>query len=354
MRLLGFVLCLPLFAGEFREIDLFRAGEGGYHTYRIPALFVSKKGTLLAFCEGRRDGSSDSGQIDIVLKRSTDGGSTWSPAQVVAQAVGFTTGNPAPVVDRKSGTILLLMTRNPSRDTERQIMDGVSTGTRTVWITRSTDDGVSWSTPEEITSSVKSSDWTWYATGPGNGIQLRDGRLVIACDHMTAVTKVYYSHVIVSDDGGRTWRIGGVAGRDTNESAVAELRDGSLMLNMRSYAGKKLRSVAISKDRGETWSEVRLDENLVDPICQASLIRFGRWLLFSNAADTTRVRMTVKISTDEGKTWRARLVYAGPSAYSSLADLQKGRAALLYERGEKNPYERITFARFDRAWIEGR
>jgi sialidase-1 len=129
---------------------------------------------------------------------------------------------------------------------------------------------------------------------------------------------------------------------------VVELRDRSLMLNMRSYHGKNRRAVAWSKDRGETWSESKLDEALVEPVCQASLIRYGKnRLLFSNPADEKRVRMTVKMSRDEGRTWRvARVVYEGPSAYSSLAELKGGRVGLLYERGEKRPYERITFAAF--------
>jgi sialidase-1 len=348
-------LLLPaLPAAQFSQVEVFRAGEGGYHTYRIPALIVTKAGTLLAFCEGRRGGSGDSGDIDLLLKRSHDNGRTWSPAQVVADFDGDTIGNPAPVIDRKTGDIVLLLTRNPGAVKERQIIDGTTTGTRTVWLTRSTNDGATWTTPQEITASVKLPDWTWYATGPGNGIQLRSGRLVIPCDHIVAGSKANYSHIIFSDDGGKTWSLGGSAGDQTNESAVVELRDHSLLLNMRSNHGRNRRAIATSHDRGLTWSPVQSDGALIEPVCQASLIRFGkRHLLFSNPADTKRVKMTVKLSTDEGKSWtRERLVHDGPSAYSSLARLKSGLIGLLYERGERSAYERITFAAFDLAWLQ--
>lgn len=351
------LLCLLLLptlpAAEFTQTELFRSGEGGYHTYRIPALVVTAKGTLLAFCEGRRGGGSDTGNIDILLRRSLDNGRTWSPQQVVADLGEDTIGNPAPVVDRKTGAISLLLTRNPGKDTERQIIAGTSSGTRTVWLSRSTDDGKTWTAPADISSSVKLPNWTWYATGPGNGIQLRDGRLVVPCDHIVTGTNAYFSHVIVSDDGGLTWKLGGSAGDKTNESAVVELRDRSLLLNMRSYNQQNRRALATSRDRGATWSSISYDDALVDPICQASLIRFRKdSLLFSNPADTKRVRMTVKLSRDEGNTWPvARLIHDGPAAYSSLAQLKDGRIGLLYERGEKRAYELITFARFDQRWL---
>ena len=345
-------------ASEFSQVEVFRSGQDGYHTYRIPALIVTKQGTLLAFCEGRRGGGGDSGDIDLLLKRSRDGGRTWSAARLVADFGEDTLGNPAPVVDQKTGDIVLLMTRNPGKVTERQIVEGTGNGTRTVWLSRSTDDGVTWTPPSEITSSTKAPNWTWYATGPGNGIQLRDGRLVVACDHIVAGSdagsRAMHSHVIVSDDGGRTWTLGGSASDRTNESAVVELQDHSLMLNMRSYHGKNRRAVATSRDRGRTWSEPTLAEALVEPVCQASLISLGKGrLLFSNPADTKRVRMTVKLSRDDGRSWPvARVIHEGPAAYSSLASLKDGRIGLLYERGESRAYEVITFARFDRRWLQ--
>jgi sialidase-1 len=282
---------------------------------------------------------------------------------VVADLGTDTIGNPAPVVDRKTGAVILLLTRNPGQVTEGQIVSGAAEQTRTVWITTSRDDGAAWSAPREITSSMKRPDWTWYATGPGNGIQLRTGRLVVPCDHDVKGTKAMHSYVIYSDDRGATWKIGGIAGEKTNESAVAELRDGSLLLNMRSYHGTNRRAIARSRDGSLTWQETTLDDALIDPVCQGSLVRAvpaarkegdGR-LLFSNAASAKRERMTVRLSRDDGRTWPvAKVIHEGPAAYSSLVVLPDRSVGLLYERGERRPYERITFAHFGLDWLTGR
>ena len=169
----------------------------------------------------------------MLLRRSFDNGKSWQPVQTVADMGEDTVGNPTPVVERTTGAILLLLTGNPGRVTESQ----TGPGDRTVWITRSTDDGKSWSAPSQITAQVKLPDWTWYATGPGNGIQLRSGRLVIPCDHNTADGR-RFSHVIYSDDRGATWKIGGIAEEKTNESAIVELKIGELLFNMRSITAK--------------------------------------------------------------------------------------------------------------------
>jgi sialidase-1 len=341
--LIALLFASAAWPASLTQIEIFRAGEGGYHSYRIPALIVTPKGTLLAFCEGRKNSGSDAGDIDVLLRRSFDRGKTWSSVEKVADMGADTVGNPTPVVERKTGTIFLLLTGNPGTATERQITDAAPGAVRTVWITRSTDDGASWSPPVDITAQVKRPDWTWDATGPGNGIQLRSGRLVIPCDHNG------HSHVIYSDDRGKTWKIGGIAEDKTNESAVAELKDGSLLLNMRSYHGKHRRAIQRSRDGGLTWAPLAFDEALIEPVCQASLISIGhRRLLFTNPAATTRTHLTVRLSKDDGATWSAsRLLYEGPSAYSSLAKLRDGTIGLLYERGDRSPYERITFAKFD-------
>lgn len=369
-RLLGSLLLLlaalsfdaaPVRASEVSpavsQVDIFRSGEDGYHTYRIPALIMTRKGTLLAFCEGRKNSPSDTGDIDAVLKRSFDNGKTWSKMQIVADFGPDTIGNPAPVIEQKSGAIILLLTRNPGHENESQFVDGTAAGTRTAWITRSVDDGASWSAPEEITSSTKQPNWTWYATGPGNGIQLRTGRLVIPCDHITRDEKAPYSYVIFSDDRGQTWRLCGIAGPRMNESAIVELPDGSLLLNMRTTTKRNRRGVSHSRDEGLTWSEPALDDELIEPACQGSMIRVvlskrSTGILFSNPADTKRVRMTVRLSLDHGNTWpAAKLIHEGPSAYSSLAEMRYELIGLLYERGESDPYERITFARFKMKWF---
>jgi sialidase-1 len=359
MRPLLLLAAIPLLAADPTQMELFRAGEGGYHTYRIPALIVTSKGTLLAFCEGRRSSASDSGNIDVLLRRSFDHGKTWTPVQTVADLGDDTVGNPAPVVDRKSGAILLLLTRNPGAVTERQIVEGLAPVGRTVWLSRSADDGATWTAPVEITAQTKRPEWTWYATGPGNGVQLRSGRLVIPCDHIRRDNRVMHSHIIYSDDGGQTWAIGAVADEKTNESAAAEARDGSIILNMRSYHGSNRRAVQRSRDGGLTLEPLAFDEALIEPVCQASLVsavRPGRkpdgTLLFSNPASARRERMTVRFSPDDGHSWpSAKVLHEGPAAYSSLAVLRDGAIGLLYERGDRNAYERLSFARFERKWL---
>jgi sialidase-1 len=335
---------------EPRQTVAFRAGENGYHTFRIPALCVTQKGTLLAFCEGRRHSRSDTGDIDLVLKRSFDQGRTWSPMQVVADHGPDTIGNPCPVVDRRNGVIWLPLTGNPGWATQKQILAGE--GTRTLWMSRSTDDGATWMPPVEITGAVKDPSWTWCATGPGNAIQLASGRLLVPCDYAPRGTTREHSWVMYSDDLGTTWKRGGELPEGSGESQVAELPDGALLLNARADRGHR-RLTARSRDGGLTWTDFAPDEALVEPHCQASLIRHGRRLLFSNPAAETRIRMTVRGSGDGGRTWSSgKLLHEGPSAYSSLAVLRDGSIGCLFERGESNPYETITLAAFSRKWVE--
>lgn len=342
-----------------QQTDLFVSGRDGYHAYRIPSVIVTAQGTVLAFCEGRKESFGDAGNIDLLLKRSTDGGKTFSATQVVWDDGPNTCGNPCPVVDRETGTIWLLLTHNLGKDDESEIVAGKSQGTRTVWVCHGNDDGQTWSKPVEITATTKRPDWTWYATGPGAGIQLRDGRMVIPCDH--DVAGLHNSHVIFSDDHGATWSLGGVATPHVNECEVVELADGRLMLNMRNYNREHhARAVATSDDRGKTWSKLTYDPTLVEPICQASIRRHSlaesgdkNRLLFSNPADANvRRNMSVRLSCDEGKTWPiVKTLHAGPASYSCLAVLPDGGILCLYERGEKGPCERITLARFGLGWL---
>jgi sialidase-1 len=364
MALLGslagiFLAILPASADERFQIDVFTAGAEGYHTYRIPALVVAPKGTLLAICEGRKTGRGDHGDLDLVQKRSTDGGKTWGPLEMIHEEGGtakITIGNPCPVIDQSTGTIWLPFTRDNDR----------------VFVTSSTDDGHTWAKPRDITSAVKGADWNWYATGPGNGIQLQRGkfagRLIIPCDHRVGAArddkdnwdKAGRSHVIYSDDHGQSWKLGGSTDFAMNECAVVELPDGALMLNSRSYRGKACRGVSLSKDGGATWEPTTDDPALVESVCQASLIRC-RWtglqdesrdvLLFSNpAVPKGRHHLTVRMSDDWGKTWpHARLVCEVSSAYSSLAQLPGGDIGLLYERDD---YKHLTFTRFPLSWIQ--
>jgi sialidase-1 len=337
-------------------IDVFVAGDGGYHTYRIPSAILAPNGTLLAFAEGRRGGAGDAGDIDLVLRRSHDGGRSWAPLQIIGDNGPNTFGNPCAVVDARTNTVWLLTTQNRGTDREKDIIAGTSDGSRTVWVMRSQDDGVSWSTPVEITSSVKARDWTWYATGPGVGIQTRDGRLVVPANHAEAQTGIHRSHLFFSDDGGKSWTLGATSDAGTNESQVVELADGRLLLNMRNHPPKpdNFRMIARSDDGGRTLSAAVPDRALIEPPAQASLIRFStakardqNRLLFANPASAARERMTVRVSDDEGLTWPvSRVVHDGPAAYSSLVVLPDGTIGVLFERGDRSPYERLTLARF--------
>jgi sialidase-1 len=345
------LLTVPAFGAELVQTDVFNAGQEGYHTFRIPALVVTKKGTLLAICEGRKTGRGDHGDLDMVLKRSTDGGKTWGPLELIHEEGGtakITIGNPCPVVDQDTGVIWLPLTRDNDR----------------VLMTSSKDDGQTWAKPRDITADVKPEGWTWYATGPGNGIQVIHGkfkgRLVIPCDHRVGGMKedkdgwdkAGRSHVIYSDDHGQSWKLGGSTDYSMNECAVIELPDGTLMLNSRSYRGKACRGVSLSKDGGMTWEPTTDDSVLVESVCQASLINHSSGvLLFSNpAVPKGRNHLTVRLSTDGGKTWpHSRLVCEGSSAYSSLAELPSGEIGLLYERDD---YKHLTFARFPLAWVK--
>lgn len=346
-------------APAIEQVDVFVSGQDGYHTYRIPAAIRARNGDLLAFCEGRKSGGGDSGNIDLLQKRSKDGGRTWSAAQVVWDDAENTCGNPCPVLDETTGTLWLLLTHNLGTDRERDIAARTAKGTRTVWVAHSKDHGATWSKPVEITSTTKNPKWTWYATGPGVGIQIKDGpqagRLVIPCDHnyddAESGKHLSGSHAIYSDDHGATWKLGDVIKPKVNECQVAELFDGrgTLLMNMRSNHGRNLRAQATSTDGGATWSGPIDAETLVEPVCQASLIRHeaARLLVFSNPAARTRVQLTVKTSADHGRSWQdVAVLHPGPSAYSSLVALDGRTTGCLYERGEKRAYELITFARF--------
>lgn len=346
---------------------LFRSGHAGgvdpWHTFRIPALVVTPKATVLAFCEGRRHSWGDSGDIDLVMKRSTDHGRTWSDTRVVWDDGPNTCGNPSAVVDPSTGVVWLFSTWNRGDDHEARIIDGTSKDTRRVHVMRSDDDGLTWSKPHEITRDVKKPDWTWYATGPGGGIAIGQGphagRLVIPCDHIESGTKRYFSHVIVSDDHGTSWKLGGRTPVDgVNECQVVELTGGSLLLNMRNYdRSQHTRQVARSDDGGMTWHDQRHDPALVEPICHGAVERYPvdllAWprsgrpavILFCNPASRVRREaMTLRASLDDGRTWgHAKLLHAGPSAYPDLAVLGNGRIGCLYEAGESNAAESIVF-----------
>ena len=348
------------------DVDVFTSGVGGYHSYRIPAIVRTAKGALLAFCEGRKDGRGDAGNIDLVLRRSSDDGRTWSDPQVIWDDGLNTCGNPCPVVDQKTGTIWLLLTWNHGQDHERDIMAGTSREVRQVYVAHSDDDGLTWSQPAKISQHVRQPHWRWYATGPGNAIQLtrgpHAGRLLIPAnhsDHSDADRHPFRSHVFWSDDHGKSWTLGGVHQDRTNESAVVELSDGSILQSMRSYHGRHNRATSVSRDGGQTWGDVYLDDALQTPVCQGNILRYS-WpddkrmggksrILFSSPSGQGRTELTVRLSDDEGKTWPInKVIHKGEAAYSNLVVLSDGRIGNLFE---KDGYRTISLASFTLDWL---
>jgi sialidase-1 len=346
---------------------LFVGGQEGYHPYRIPSMVVTGRGTVLAFCEGRLSDYGDAGIIHLLLRRSFDGGRTWAPLQVVVAEVDMTCGNPCPVVDRRTGRVVLTFCKNLARGNEGAIIKGQAP--RTVWTTVSDDDGVTWSAPVEITASVKPATWTWYATGPGHGIQLASGRLIVPCDHVVGVhhdaaRDPYHSHVIYSDDGGRSWTLGGIVSVGSNECQAVETEDGAIYLNARNWQERGQRAYAWSRDGGLTFEPRQIDPTLLEPPlwggCQASMVRYSMTapgqpsrILFANPVSREEVRqnMTLRMSTDECRTWSAgRTLWPGPAAYSDLAVAPDKTILCLYERGDEHPYQTLTLARFDLEW----
>lgn len=329
---------------------LFKESTEGYRSFRIPAIAVSKSGTLLAFAEGRKNSGADEGDINLVLRRSVDKGKTWSHLILVWDDADNTCGNPSPVVDPITGRIHLLMTWNLGDDTIGKINAGTSKDTRRVFYTYSDDDGMSWNKSREITSSAKDPKWGWYATGPCHGIILSKepykGRIVIPCDCIeVGAGRKQYSHIIYSDNNGKDWKIGGTS-VGGNESTVAELSDGRLILNMRNSSN--YRTIAYSSDGGETWTNSEQIYTLIDPVCQGSMLNTmvenKHTLFFSNAASSTRINMSIKKSIDNGKTWPVGyVVHSGPSAYSDIVVLPDNEIGILYENGNSKPYERISF-----------
>ncbi|HBG28242.1 MAG: hypothetical protein A2Y10_12835 [Planctomycetes bacterium GWF2_41_51] len=349
--------------------DIFIGGNDGYHTYRIPAILTTAKGTVLAFCEGRKNHGGDAGDIDLLLKRSTDGGKTFSRQTIIWNDANNTCGNPCPVQDEQTGTIWLLSTWNLGSDKERMIVEGSSADTRRVFIFKSDDEGLTWSAPKEITSTAKNEQWRWYATGPGIGIQLKygqnKGRLIIPCDNSVALrypAKSFMggSHAIYSDDNGLNWKISEWIYPNCGESQAVELLDGTVLMDIRNHQYRGSRAQALSFDGGHSWTKVDFKTNLIEPLCQASIFRFAPYngfkksiILFSNPnSSTQRVNMTVQASLDECKTWKySKSLYDGPTAYSCLARLPDKQIACMYEAGTKKPYEKIVLAVFSLNWL---
>jgi sialidase-1 len=325
-----------------------RGGEDGVHTSRIPALVRTAKGTLIAAFDLRHRGGGDlPGDIDVAVRRSTDGGHTFGPS-IPALDMGTPhaqngVGDPCLLVDAKTDRVFvfgLWSQGNNGWNGSRPGLDPADTGQLVcAW---SDDDGRTWSAPRNLTRSLKDPTWRLFLQGPGSGITTSDGVLAIPAQYRDG-DGIPHSTVVWSDDRGETWHVGTGARPKTTESSLVELADGSWMLNMRDDRGGS-RAVATTRDRGMTWTEHPTSRTaLPEPVCMASLIRFERGrpgaqddlLLFSNPAvpRAPRRQITVRFSADDGMTWSEGLLLdEGNSAgYSSLVQIDADTVGILYE-----------------------
>lgn len=368
--------------------DLFEARKHGYYTCRIPGLAVTKTNVVLATCEARPGNGGDYDYNDVLLRRSTDGGRTFSP---FVKLVDHTEHGEGPVSnfvmipDRDSGRVVAVFHHDYAR----------------AFTLHSDDDGATWSELVEITEVFErfKSDYPWQvcANGCGGGLQLRNGRMIVPVwlsDSSGTDQPGHRAHrpsdvtLIFSDDGGTTWERGEFVCRHgqvidgepviyPSETTAAELSDGRVMFNMRSESKRRRRVIAVSPDGVSGWSGHRWDEALLDPVCMGSLRRYD-WpegghpghLLFTNPDNLEnemvppggnlahdRKRLTIKVSADDGQTWPwSRILEEGPAGYSALAVLDDGTALCLYEadivtRMCDDRYVRL--ARFDLDWVRG-
>lgn len=377
---IALLLTLPTRAAEPVKTDLFELHAGGYFTYRIPGIVVTAKGTILAYCEARKSSDLDWGTIDILMRRSTDGGATFdAPRKIVDppavpknpvalakgmldKSTGVTVNNCVLFADAKGGAVHAVYCVEYHH----------------CFYMRSDDDGLTFSKPVEITSALEEVrpkfDWKTFGVGPGHGIILNSSRLLAPVwisngkgtngHHPSVLSSIY------SDDDGKTWHAGDVLFGDKevpdpNETTAVELADGSVMFNTRTESPRHCRMVMTSKDGAHGWSPPRFDDALFDPICFASIIRANKeTLVFSNPAGdgkfpNNRRNMTIRTSSDEGKTWPThRLLEAGIAAYSDLAVLPDGQILCLYECGGENNNQFTTkslrLAKFNLAWATAR
>ncbi len=357
-------------APEITESVVFQNGEDGYNCYRIPAIVRSPSGLLLAFAEGRVHDCDDFGNIAIVMKTSSDSGTTWGGLKVVARYNQLQAGNAAPVFDLldpafPGGRLFLFYNTGTTR--EHAVREGK--GIREVWYTTSTDEGATWSAPVNITLSVNKpnmpefnplysnpEDWRTYANTPGHALQLASGRILIPANHSAGPPlehfREYRAHAYFSDDHGKTWQLSpDVDYPSGNECMAAELPGNRVLMSIRNQSGdERHRLLALSKDGGETWDSVWFAQDLPDPVCQGSILNYinnkGEHLLLHANPDSEAERccLTVKVSRDEGGHWEKWLeIYRGSAAYCDLVQVDESSGGVLYE---KDDYVRISFTRF--------
>ncbi|MGB5553129.1 MAG: sialidase family protein [Flavobacteriaceae bacterium] len=340
----------------------FYAGLNGYYSFRIPTI-IKAKGTLIAFAEGRKNSTSDFGDIDLVCRRSKNNGTTWEPLKKLYDLDTMAVQNPVPIYIPKNNKVVLLFNTTSLSEHDVLNKDYGPEEERKAFMTSSLDEGLTWKEPIDITRMVKRKSWRWHALGPVHGIQLQYGkhkeRLVVpVAISIEKGNTAYCMALIYSDNLGQQWMIGAVDENliDTvraNETTIAELYDGTIYVNTRDHTGgsaEKNRGVTYSLDGGLTFETPIVEsDQFPSPIVQASLLRWDSkkkkdLLLFATPSSTDkRENLVIMASEDESKTWQTLYkVHRGFSAYSDMVRLNKNTLGVIYETDE---YKKISFKR---------
>nr|WP_320154007.1 exo-alpha-sialidase [uncultured Draconibacterium sp.] len=368
--------------------------QDGVHTYRIPGLATSNNGTLLAIYDVRRESGRDlQGHMDIGVSRSTDGGNTWEPMRIALDMGewgdlpekfnGVSDANI--LVDRNTGDIYIAglwmhgvinsdgtwvnnLTEESKEWNHQWHNKGSQPGfgvkqTSQFLLTKSTDDGQSWSEPINLTRMCKKEEWWLWAPAPGHGITMEDGTLVFPTQGRDEQGQAF-SNITYNEDGGTTWITSEIAYNNTTECMVVELSDGRLMLNMRDNRNRKNkgetngRAIATTSDLGKTWTEHETSHGaLIEPVCMASIHKHTYTaqngqaksiLLFSNPnSKFNRHKQTIKVSFDDGQTWPEEywieLDEGKGAGYSCLTSIDYNTIGILYEGSQAQ----MTFQAID-------